>query len=494
MNRRKLALLGVAAIATLMWPGPASGAGTTLGGYEGFAQAEPLRIEVIDPVIPLPSDPQVDVSVGYTKSTTATGPVSRGLASYLWPGDVIGDGFNQLVGGNAQYGVQVNSKFPATTDAPATNTAQLTDGNGMTTSSNETTTKATVTGLGIAGPHTNLLGNIGKGLGQLIGNKKPTPTLPEIPVPVSKTLAGIATIENVKSESTTTLAGKTFTTSAHAAASDISLLGGLLSIKGLDMTAQTVSDGKKAVNTGHATIGSIGVADQLISIDDKGLNIAGTSIKLPGLPDTLSGALSSLGISIKTVQTSHTVDGASGTFGAQGLVITIDTKPLRSALNAPFGLLAKLIAKLPSQFADQLGPLVNLAPKFVIIVGDVHTEATASPAYTGGSTGGGPVTGGGSTGGGTGDTGTTGAGGNGTIGTGATTPTTPGGPVGTTQPVQSAGYNLPGLGDVPRWLIVCGLLLAGGVGWLLRAAGGFLLGGRTCAYGLSTGVPDLRKG
>jgi hypothetical protein len=507
VKRKKLAFLGIAITATLMWPAAASGTGTSLGGYEGFAQAEPIHIEIIDPVIPLPSDPQVDVGIAYTKTSTATGPVSRGTASYLWPGDVLGDGFGQLVGGNAEYPVQVNSKFPATAAAPAKNTVQLTDGNGMTTSSDETTTKATVTGLGIVGPNTNLLSNIGKGLGQLLGNKKPTPATPELPVPVSKTLAGLATVENVKSESSTVIAGKTFTASAHAVASNIELLGGLISIKGFDMSAQTVSDGKKAVNTGHASIGSIGIAKNIISLDDKGLNIAGTSIKLPGLPDTLSKALSTLGISIKTVQTTHTVDGASGTFTAKGLVITVDTKPLRSALSAPFGLLSQIISKLPSQFSDQLGPLVNLAPKIVITIGDVRSNATAAEAFTGG----GPIAGGGSTGGGstgsgggTGGTGTgSGGGGGGDLGTGttgtgtgATTPTTGTGAVGTnTPPVQAAAFNLPGLGDVPRYLILSGLVLAAGLGWLLRTAGGFLLGtGRNCAYGLTTGVPDLRKG
>src|SRR5207248_6262493 len=122
---------------------------------------------------------------------------------------------------------------------------------------------------------------------------------------VSKTLAGIATVENVKSESQTTIGAKTFTAAAHAVASDIELLGGLITIKGVDMTAQTVSDGKKATNTGHATIGGIGIAGQTISLDDKGLNIAGSTVKLPSLPETLTSALKQIGISIASPHTTH---------------------------------------------------------------------------------------------------------------------------------------------------------------------------------------------
>jgi hypothetical protein len=501
VKRKKLAIIGVAGVATLMWPGPASGAGTTLGGYQGTAQAEVVHVEIIDPVIPLPSNPQVDIGVAYTKALTDTGPVSRATASYLWPGDVLGDGFSQLIGGDAQYPIQVNSKNPPTSAAPAHNTAQLTDGNGMTTSSDDVTTKGTVTGLGIAGPDTNLLGNIGKGLGQLLGSQQTTPATPDLPVPISSTLAGIATVQNVKSQSSTTLGNKTFTSSAHAAASNIELLGGLLSIKGFDLTATTASDGKKATNTGHATIGGIGIANQVISIDDKGLNLAGSTVKLPGLPDVLSGALKDLGISIKTVPTKHTLDGAGGSYGAQGLVITVDTKPLRSALNAPFGILAQIIAKLPSQLSDQLGPLVNLAPRFVITVGDVRTTASASPAFDGGSIGGGTgtgATGGGTGAGGGGGTGTGSGGGalgGGGGGAGGNLPATGNQPAGTTTNPVQASYKLPGLGAIPRMLILGGLLLAGALGWAMRAAGGFVLAsGRNCAYGLTTGVPDLRKG
>ena len=491
MKRKMLVLVGVAAAVTLMWPGPASG-DTSLGGYSGVATADPIHIEIIDPVIPLPSDPQVDLGVGYTKAQVDTGPVSRATASYLWPGDVLGDGFGQLVGGDAQYPIQVNSKFPATDTAPAKNEAQLTDGNGMYTSSDETTTKASVQGLGIAGPDTNLLSNIGKGLGKLFGNKKDSSVSVPAPVAVSKTLAGIVTLENVKSESSATLGSKTFTTSAHATASNISLLGGLITIKGFDMSAQSVSDGKKATNTGHAEIGGIGIAKNLITLGDGSINLGSAHIKLPALPDLLVNSLKQIGVSIETMKTTHTVDGASGTFTSQGLVITIDTKPLRSALNAPFGILAQIVDQLPSNpLTQQLASLLNLAPKFVVVIGDVSTSATASPAFTGdgggGNTGGGGVTGGGGTGP---------SSGGGVIGGGTIPPSTPNQPQPTTAPpTQQASYPLPGLGTIPRLVILAALLLVAVGAWLLRAMGGLLLGaGRNCAYGLSTGVPDLRKG
>ncbi len=500
MRRSTVAFFGVVVVGTLAWPGPASSSGTALGGYGGVAVAEPVHLEIYDPTIPLPSDPQVDVGIAFTKASTDTGPVSRSTASYLWPGDVLGDGFSQLVGGNAAYPIQVNSKYPATSDAPANNTAQLTDGNGMTTSSDENVTKATVTGLGIAGPGTNLLGGLGTGLSKLAGGKKAPKPAPDLPVPVSKTLAGLATIQNLRSISTTTLGNKSFTATAEATASEIDILGGLLSIKGLDLTASSRSDGKKGTNVGHATIGALGVAKQVISLDDKGVNLAGTNVKLPGLPETLTTALKAIGISIQTTQTTATAQGADASYTAKGLVITVDTKPLKSALSAPFGILADIVKQLPSQLSDQLGPLLNLAPKFVVTIGDVRTKATAAEAYTGsfapGTTD--PGTGAGVPGSVSGNNPGTSTGnlGGGSLGNSGTTPTTPAaGPSNPGPQLKSAGFTLPGLGDVPRALILGGIVLAAVLGWLLRAAGGVLLGvGSGCRYGLTTGVPDLRKG
>jgi hypothetical protein len=497
-TKQALSVVGAAAVVTLVWPGPASGSGAPLSGYQGSAKAEPIHLEIFDPVIPLPTDPQVDVGIAYTRAVIDTGPVSRATASYLWPGDVLGDGFSQLVGGDANYPIQVNSRTPATANAPATNSAQLTDGNGMTTSSNDTTTKATVTGLGIAGPDTDLLSGIGDGLGQLTG-KSPSssPSMPDLPVPVSSSLAALATVQNVKSQSQTKITDRTLTVSAHAVASDIELLSGLITIKGLDMTAETVSNGKHAVNSGHATMSGIGIAGQLITLDDGGVHIAGSTATLPALPDTLVSALKEIGISVQAAQTTHEVDGASGSFASKGLVITIETKPLKSALSAPFGILAKIVAQLPSQLSDQLGPMLNLAPKFVVTIGDVQTSGSAAPAYTGSGIP--PVTGNPGSNPGT-NPGNTVPGDNNGVPLNPGTPGQPGStiPPGATVPPQTttpAGFALPGLGTIPRLILLGALAGAVAFGWLFRAAGAFILGGAgRCAFGLTTGVPDLRKG
>lgn len=503
-TKRTAAVLGTATIATLMWPGPASGS-TTLGGYTALAQAQVVRVQIYEPTIPIPSTPQIDGGVGFTRTSTDTGPVSRALASYLWPGDVVGDGFGTLLKNDkANYPVQVNSRNPPTDTAPAKNTVQLTDGNGMTTSSNDDTSTATVTGLGVAGPNTDLLSGIGEGLSKLAGKNKPTPKTPQLPVPVSKTLAGLATVENMKSETTVDLGAKSITSTARAFTSGATLLGGLISLGSFDVTSRTVSDGKKAVNSGSAAIGSMKIAGIPLDLTDKGVGLAGTHAKLPAIPSAVTDLLEKIGIKIEYLDTKQDTQGAGGSFSARGLVITVDTAPLKTALNIG-GLtqpLADLIRKIP-KLGSQVGPLLGIGPKIVFEIGDVSTSATASPAYTGGTVpvpGGGTGNAGGGPGGdGTGGAGTTtgadtGSGGTGDVGSG-TAPSNdkPGGSA--PAAVQPTGFDLPALGAVPRLLILGGLAFAVALGWLLRTAGGVLLGaGGNCARGLTTGVPDLRKG
>ena len=500
MKRRQKQVVGLVATAvavTLAWPG-ASGADTSLGGYSGYAQAMPVRIQIYEPTIPIPASPQIDAGIAFTRSTTDTGPVSRALASYLWPGDTIGDGFGQLVGGSQTYPVQVNSRYPATPTAPAENTSQLTDGNGQTTLSNDNETKATVTGLGITG--TNVVSNPLKGFPTpkpSTGTGTTASKPPQLPVPVSNQLAGLVSLGNVTSTSDIKLAAKTITSSAHAAISDVSVAGGLIKIGAISLTSTSTSNGTKGTTTSQLTIGGVTIAGQAIALNENGVSLAGTKLALPKLPDLLS----SLGFSIDYVPTQKQADGATASFEASGLVITIDTNPLKNALNvgALTGPLATLLNKIP-KIGSQLAGLTNLGPKIVLSIGNVTSSATAAPAYTGNYSGGttspSPATG--NTGGSVGSAGgSTGGGGNisagGDVGAGAVGSGGGGGQP--TLGVQTAAMHLPALGSVPRLLIVGGIVLAAALGWVLRAAGLAAWGGaRNCSMGLATGVPDLRKG
>jgi hypothetical protein len=475
-----------ATIVALLWPGPSVSAGnesTSLGGYQAAANAAVVHVEVFEPVIPIPANPEGDVSVGYTQSTVDTGPTTRALSSYLWPGVVIGDGFDQLLNKpGTQYPVQTDSRYPATETAPATNAVQLTDGNGMSTATDGFNTTAKVTGLGLEGPGTNLLDGIGLGLNQLdpkVGQLKPLPTV-KAPLPVSDELSALVTSSTITSDSTVTVADKTVTADAHAAVSDLYLLSGLVTIQGLDVDTKVVSDGSKATTSGTASITSLDVAGVKIPISSNGLNLS-----LPALSTTVNSLLAQFGLSLSIIPVDQTTAGPQGSITGQALEISVDTAPLKKILNTVLDPLAKLI---PSGARAQLQPVLDLQPKFVIIVGDVSASASAAPAFTGGTIPGGGFTVGGTTVPG-GNTAPIVANDQPMPGQTATSGTT------STPQVQPTAHALPGLGSVPRWLVVGAILLAGLLGWLMTSAAGFLLGGAaSCDYGLTTGVPDLRKG
>ena len=490
----------VAVLAVLLWPGDAVQADTSLGGYEGVASAAVVHIEIYDPTIPIPAEPQGDGSIGYTKSNVDSGPTSRALSSYLWPGVVIGDGFDQLTKQpGSQYPIAVNSRYPATSSAPAKNTIQLTDGNGMTTSTDGLNTDAKVTLLGVAGDGTNPLGGIGSGmtqLGALPPSSAPSSTSSSsksggsstgAPLNIGGGLSALVSAKTVTSESKVTVADKTVTAEAHAAVANLSLLGGIISLKGLDVESKVVSDGSKATPTETTTLGSLSLLNGAFPIK---LSNDGIDLGLPAISDTVTGLLKSLGIEIKTLPVTKTADGPTATMSNQALQISIDTKPLKAVLD---NVLNPILAAIPQAAKDQLAPILSLGPRIVLTIGTTDTSASAAPAYNPGSGGSFPPVGG-STGDNSGSTGGTG-GGNGLLPGNTDQPSSA--PQQTTQqpPSQQAASSLPGLGDVPRGLIVGGILLAAAIGWAVTRYGGILFGGAaSCDYGLATGVPDLRKG
>jgi hypothetical protein len=489
----KAYLRGVIAVGILgvitPWVLPASPAAAAgLGGYNASAEASSVRIAIYEPAIPIPSTPQVDASLGYARSTTSTGPTSRALSSYLWPGDAIGDGLGTLLGNEADaYPVKVDSKYPASATAPAHNTAQLTDGNGMTTSADATTTQATTTGLEVG---TNLLSGLGQGMCSLF--HKTCATLPGLPLPAP--LSTIASLDNAKTQSTTTLTDTSITATASSTVSGLTLLGGLITIKGVHMTASSTSNGAKGADTGDASVVGLEVLGKAVSLGDP-ISLAGNDTPAPKVPIDLS---SQLGIKIEYLTNSGAVSPSTYSVAAdrnvQGLTITVDLGVLGKVLGngALSTALAPLLGKIP-----QLGPLLvgllKLGTKLVITVGDVRTSVSGTPAYVGGGFPGGttlPPTSPGSSAGGP----IVSSGGVPTLDQGAAVPPGQTATPSTTTPVTQAAFQFPGLGKTPSMLILLCLLAAGLAGWVFRAVGLALLGGEDCAMGLAVGVPDLRQG
>lgn len=462
-------------------PGPT----TTLGGYDASAEAAVVRVAIHEPGLPIPSDPQLDASIGYARSTTATGPISRALSSYVWPGDAVGDGLGTLLGNEKLgYPIKVSSKFPASTDGPAVNAAQITSGNGMSTSADGSRTLSTVVGLGIG----NGLSGLGQGLCQLLSACGGTP-LPKVDLP--DPLAAVATMENLKSQSLVVLGEKSVTASARTTVSGLKILGGIISIDTVDMSSSVTTDGAKAVPSGTSKFVGLKILGQPVDLGDP-INIAGTQTPIPKVPVDLSA----LGIKISYLDVAKAQDTATGSLAAQGLTITVDASALGKLLGGDLlsNALSPILDQIP-QAGPLLASLLKLGTKITITVGDVRTKVSAVPAYDGG-TGVTPTTtttstdppavAGDGTPGGVGDLGTT----------------IPGAPQlpavvtpqtnDTVTPAQSP-FQLPGLSQFPSALLLGVLALAGLFGWLFRGAGAWMLAGGTCPDGHNIGVPDLRK-
>ncbi len=61
--------------------------------------ATPVKVEIFEPTIPIPTVPQAEFDFGYAK-VKADSASTKGRASFMWPGDGVGEGlktfFDQL--------------------------------------------------------------------------------------------------------------------------------------------------------------------------------------------------------------------------------------------------------------------------------------------------------------------------------------------------------------------------------------------------------------
>lgn len=508
------------------------------GGYSAEATATPLKIEIYEPVLPIPAEPQAEVELAYTKVESASGPTGKGVASWAWPGDPIGQGcktfVEQLGLGETGlckdgYPIQVNSQTPG---EPSEQSDEPVPGSLMRTSADAKDVRSTV------GWSTNCDVSEGKKDegGDQPGGDEPggdlpggeLPELPETPVdplgalgaaitgkdrvaageeePQSKCqlpaqLTAVVDFDGLVSDAHTENLGKSVRSVAVSKIGNLSLLSGMITADSVAVRTETTADGKKPTSSGVTRITGLELAGTPITVSRDGVEVAGEKNPLPDLSGDPAKALEQLGVKLVLPKPQQSAKGDESSAVFEGLRIIIDTTPLRSYLNdVPFD---EIIKNIPDEegleeLKSLLGAATQLSPKFVITAGNAASETTTVPmmefdlgdlpTVDAGDLAGAaapPVSGS------TGGTGVTAAGAAPALGEAAAAGDA--GEVGAlaAEPMSSG---LPPLASIPGALTVGGLILAAGVGWWLQKIGGLVLGGAgSCTHGLETGVPDLRR-
>jgi hypothetical protein len=493
------------------------------GGFSTDATASPLKLEVFEPAIPIPTEPQFELDFSYTHVEGTSGPATTARASAMWPGPAIGEGLKtfgeqlglppQLTGGG--YPVQVNSQFPSDTTQASSEPMP-----GMVQRVNagdkRTVAKAGYTGSGdladgdsgdgTATPPPNPLDGLSKGdfsgLGSILtgtstGNdQNPVQTNP------MGAFSTLVDVDGMTSVSSTTYDDDKVVSTATSRIGEIRLLLGLIKLTGVNVVTKAVGNADGSVATSRVVdVGGMTIAGQKFSYGPDGFTAAGATTPVPGLPTQATDLLKTLGIQIEVPTPVVTKDAGSAKVDAEAVRITLDTKPLRAVL--PTLPLDQLVNGLPDMGqANILKGLIlslnTIAPRLVLHLGqssaaattvpnmDLGTDTSASttPADAGAAAppaasaaGGAPAA---------------------AVGAPGEAPPASTAPTGGTTTADlnpmSAVPGLPPLGGIPGMLALLGLLLASGAGWYLRRAGGLLFGaGATCTHGLKAGIPDLRK-
>lgn len=546
--KRYLVPLSAAAIACALLPVPPGTAdeAAPFSGYTASATAAPVRIEIYEPTIPIPANPQLELVLGYSTVEADSGS-SQGRASWLWPGDSVGEGlktFVEQVGlppqlGENGYPVQVNASQPSGDD---TDSDEPFPGTVMRTAAGEDTTVAQVgfssdaqvrdgdaAGEAAEGPLPGLPlgGDLLSSFGQVITGglplAAPAPTdepsdqpddepsdepAEEEPAPgatpgLPPQLAALVDVEGYASSSKTVAADGSITSIARSALGEVSLLGGLVVLEGVTSVSRSTSDGQQGANVQTARLGGITVAGQTFALGPAGVEAAGQQQALPSLPPELTAALAQLGLAITLPAPTQTQDGDKATNDVAGLRVEIDANTLKQQLAAlPLDALVGALPADPPELRSTLQALTGLAPKIVLTLGTAATEVDTvqgiplpgdapaedpedaeEPADSSGA-------------------GSAGGGGGGAVpaasAPAASGPVTSGGDApasaGALPAAELAGSGLPPLSSLPGALLVGGLALAAVGGTWLRKIGVIALGGAgSCSHGLDSGLPDLRK-
>jgi hypothetical protein len=511
-------VLGLMALGGAASMAPAHAA--DFSGFSTHAQATPLRIEIREPAIPIPSDPQAEFNFSYTKVDGTSGPIGTARGSAMWPGDSVGEGlktFGEQLGLPAPLLVLTNGGYPVQVNAqsPGDTTSQTQEFFPGMTGKVYTTDKQAVSkvgygtsgdvdpgddGTGSSSGGTSLLDSLKNGdlgaLGNALtgtksgGSGDPQPSAG--PLGNLSLLIDAGGMDSISRTLYDTDADKV-TATATSRLGNISLLAGIVKLTGVEViTTVTSNIGEGAKIYKKVSVGGMSIAGNKFAFTGTGIEAQGKQTPIPGLPDAPAAALKALGISFHLGEVTQEKSGSTGSVTAEGLRITIDTAPLRAKLPAlPLGDLINKFPDLPGQasiFKGLLLAMTEAHPRLDLVLGQSIASAQTVPAIGGDTVPpdtSGPV----SAPLPTTDTPVTAPlpGDTAPLPTGEQPNVTPG-------IVPTSAPGLPGLGSIPMWLLLLGTAAALGVGWYVRSAGMLLFGAAgACGHGLKSGIPDLRK-
>lgn len=450
-NRHALTALCVAATtagATVAIGAPAGAAvhqlvpATSYGGFATSAIATPLRVEIYEPAIPIPSEPQAELNFSYTKVVGSSGPNATARASALWPGDAVGEGLKVIVdqaglppqlGANG-YPVQVNAAYPGDTShaeqEPLPGSVErVRVGQTDAVARAGYSSDGKVAGDGSSDGSSGGTGNGGSG-GSPVPGVPGLPPLPGLPGTSTSTgstnpltalshgdlsalggaltgsgaaadgpsgssadpapssplgaLGALIGVDGMSSSSRTSYSGTdSVTATAAASLGELRLAGGVVTLSGMGVSAVTTSTLAGSTAKPRVSYGELSIAGTPFAITSDGFEAAGNRTAIPGLPDAPAKALAMLGISIELPKPERSVKGAVSTLTASGPKITFDTGVLRSKLpSLPVDQIAKNIPDSASQLRSLLLALNEAHPKFVIYAGRVTSEAQTIKAIS----------------------------------------------------------------------------------------------------------------
>lgn len=514
-----LASSGIAVL-VLPWGSASAGDKEAFSGYNTSAWAAPVQIELYEPTIPIPAEPQAEIELAYSRIEAETG-LARGRGSWVWPGDPVGEGFKTLADqlglppdvGKQGYPFQVNSEHPSgeseQKDEPAPGMVMRTSADAERVSAEvgyspdgETSEPESSDGGGGEAPEpgtpglpSDQLADFGEavtGSSATTEQDAGTPLLPP-------ELAALVDFASYSSTSSADTGSSLVATESRSVVSDVSLIGGLVVGEGVAAEMLTTSNGKRATAEGTRELGTMSIAGNEFTVGPDGIEAGGEKAEIPGLPDDPAKALKALGLQLSVAAPEEQSRGDEASGLATGLVIEMDMTKLRSKLrDVPLDDIVGAVPDETGELKSLIGAAANLSPRIVLTLGNAGTatdtvQALAIPGVpldTGQVGSGASGAGGAGTSGGAGTTGAASAGAPGAPTDAGAAPSADG----ALTDAAPVGAGLPPLKSIPGVLLVGGIALATAAGTWLRRIGLLALGGAgTCAHGLDSGLPDLRK-